>query len=192
MLFACSLAGNIGAICLTNAGLNVTTHQQGWMTTFSPPSGAGETPQVVYWPACNTRFRHSMALKLDWESEDFPLFFSPLNSVWRPLLVGDSGFPGRRCRVQQVGGLQRRSISRHVLCQSCNQRVSRKTETHTPLTQPSSCISLAQYFRAASLSWLRATKVFFYCNTRSHSVLTQHRLLQPHNVVHLASETKWH
>ncbi|XP_075905949.1 transmembrane protease serine 2-like [Nelusetta ayraudi] len=32
--------GHIGAICLTNAGLNVTTHQQGWMTTFSPPSGA--------------------------------------------------------------------------------------------------------------------------------------------------------
>lgn len=98
----------------------------------------------------------------------------PLNSVWRPLPVRDSGFPGRRGRVQQVNGLQRCNISRHVLRQSCDQRVPRKAETHNTHAE-SSFTAMTQRNTIGNTS----VQLTFCINTTTTPAISQCASLSP-------------
>ncbi len=49
MFFVFSLAAssNIGPVCLPNVGLNISDHQEGWITRFGGAVNGGETVRVV-------------------------------------------------------------------------------------------------------------------------------------------------
>lgn len=67
------LAGsNIGAVCLTNTGLNVSSYQQGWITHFSTSGSSGEAVQDVFVCLSSVRINlyHQVAL-LDIIKEGF-------------------------------------------------------------------------------------------------------------------------